>query len=96
MEFVGLKEDLQPVWHSIPGMKYKNDNKTQEFVNSKRMDVCSPRHDSLRAEPLEAARTASVWIRKYFLVSKDNVAEYFNEIFETWMHNPCKNVRNIQ
>ena len=95
MKFVGFNEELQPVGHIIPGKKYVNDTKTQDFVNSRRMDICDPRYDKLRAELMAAARPASVWIRKYFLTSKDVVVsspDYFIQILETWMHDPCENV----
>jgi hypothetical protein len=94
MNFVGFNEELRPVVHTVPGKKYVNDNNTRDFVNSKRMDICDPRHDRLRAELMAVPRPASVWIRKYFLSSKDvavSSPDYFIQVLETWMHDPCEN-----
>jgi|Transcript_8460 hypothetical protein len=95
MNFVGFNEELRPVVHTVPGKKYVNGNKTLDFVNSKRMDICDPRHDRLHPNScMAAARPACVWIRKYFL-SSVHVAvsspDYFIQVLETWMHDLCEN-----
>jgi hypothetical protein len=68
------------------------DETTQTQKDGLKINICDSNYTELRNILLDMARPASVWIRKYFIESEDVVVsskEYFKEIIETWMHDPC-------
>lgn len=88
---IGFTQEMPPMVHVKPGVKW--DNKTQALKDSKKIDICDSEYDKLRAVLMGIARPASIWIRKYFIESGDEVVvsspDYFKETLETWMHDPC-------
>jgi hypothetical protein len=90
--FLGLTKKMPPLPHSKPGKKW--DSETQARKDSKKIDICDSDYDNLRISLMNIAKPASVWIRKYFLESEDvfvSSRDYFEEIMESWMHDPCNN-----
>lgn len=56
------------------------------------IDICEERYKLLREELMQIARNTSVWIRQYFLKAPNvyvSQPEYFSQILETWMDDPC-------
>lgn len=83
-EFVGIKE-LSP---DVPHNGYDVD--PPGFVP---IDICHYKYRPIRAELMEVARGASVWIREYFLKSPDVIVssrEFLEEQLLTWMEDPCE------
>jgi hypothetical protein len=89
-QFIGFRDKLPPMLHVKPGKKW-NDT-VQALKDSKKINICDSEYDALRKVLMDIARPASVWIRKYFMESDQVVVsspDYFKEILETWMHDPC-------
>lgn len=88
-DFCGLQLSL-PIPYIKPGILW--DETTQTQKDGLKINICDSNYTELRKVLLDMARPASVWIRKYFIESEDVVVsskEYFKEIIETWMHDPC-------
>ena len=80
-KYLGLRNDLQPI-------KSSHTSKNFHFA----IDICEDKYGLVREDLMKNAREASIWIRKYFLKSPDVVVsspEYFNELLETWLVDPC-------
>jgi hypothetical protein len=87
-DFSGVQLPL-PIPHTKPGIVW--DQTTQTVKNELKINICDDKYSELRNVLMNMARPASVWIRKYFIESRDVVVssrEYFIEILETWMHDP--------
>ena len=59
------------------------------------MSICDDEHAALRAELMRNAKTASLWIRNYFLASNDvyvSSPDHFRKLLEMWMTDPCDDV----
>ena len=90
--FVGFKEEVPPVPHVMPNPGRRIDKITQKKIDKKLIDICEPQYDKVRAVLMKGSRSASVWIRKYFLKSEDvfvSSPEHFEEILMSWMLDPC-------
>jgi hypothetical protein len=82
--YLGLKEEIAPL--TI------HNNQGKAKPNKAYIDICDSEYDKLREELLKIARSATIWIRKYFIDSEDvtvSSREYVEEIMESWMHDPC-------
>ena len=80
--YLGLKQE----------MKELAEDKQEKHKNPPpgTIDICE--HDKVRAILMQHATAASIWIREYFLESPDVIVsspEYFNELVELWMVDPC-------
>jgi len=87
-QFLGMKESLREEFRASPSESSPNKTHT--------MSICDDQHQALRAELMENARTASLWIRRYFLKNDDvriSSPEYFHQLLETWMDDPCETGR---
>jgi hypothetical protein len=82
--FLGLDTELPPILHVRPrGIA------TENFKN---LDICEERYAPVRAELMNVARHASMWLRKYFMKSNDvyfSSEESLKEALLTWMVDPC-------
>ena len=89
-EFLGLQVPFPPIIHVRP-MKKKIGAEMKKRLG---MDICLAEHNELRAELMHIARTASKWIRRYFLTSKDvtvSSRSFLEENLSNWMFDPCDN-----
>ena len=89
-DFVGFQEEMPPLVHHKPGKKW--DNATQAEKDSRKIDICDQQYKELRDVLMDISREASVWIRNHFVKSEDvkvSSPEYFEEILEMWMYDPC-------
>ena len=86
--YLGLEQEMPPIVHTNEGKI--NPKPAQAYI-----DICDEQYLNLRRELLRISKRASIWIRKYFLVSKDvhvSSREYVEEILETWMYDPCDGI----
>jgi len=86
--FLGMKQQsLQDKYsekHQASGKK--NDR-------SPAISICDDSYEKLRAELMKNARTASLWIRNYFMDHVDvyvSSPNYFRRLLEAWMADPCE------
>ena len=90
--FLGLEHPFQQeAPHAVPGMKWSAES--QAIRDSRKIDICEEQYRPLRAELMKGARETSVWIRTYFLASKDvfvSSPEFFDEAMRAWMNDPCE------
>lgn len=90
--FLELKHTFdQEAPHAVPGMKWSEES--QEIRNSRKIDICEDQYQPLRDELMKGARESSVWIRTYFLASKDvyvSSPEFFDQAMRAWMNDPCE------
>jgi hypothetical protein len=94
--FLGLKQDLPPFYE----LRSKGDGKRKEKVVV--FDICSKdeqppnKYVELRQNLMHIARSASVWIRDYFLNCPDvyvSSPDYFNQLLLDWMKDPCDEMK---
>jgi hypothetical protein len=82
--FLGLKEPLSPI---------KDGHKSR---NAKwALDICEPRYTALRGSLMNIARSASIWIREYFLRSPDVMVssqQHFKDLLGSWLKDPCEDL----
>lgn len=94
--FVGFNQEIKPVPHVMPppGKTGATIGKEkQKKINETLIDICESQYDDARAVLMESSRSASVWIRKYFLDSEDVIVssrDHVEEILKTWMDDPCE------
>jgi hypothetical protein len=98
-QFVGFNKEIQPVPHVMPEPKFgvTIKNALQEKINKTLIDICESQYDEVRAVLMDASRSASIWIRKYFLESEDVIVssrEHVEEILMTWMEDPCESAKD--
>lgn len=89
-QYLGFREEMPSVPRTNQG-KVKPPPSTQDYI-----DICDAQYKRLRQELLLISQRASIWIRRYFLDASDVTAssrEYLEEIFDTWMYDPCENKR---
>jgi hypothetical protein len=88
--FLGLEHELKPIVHkthtnAVPAS-------TTNSAKPVHLDICEDRYRPLRQALMEAAKSASEWIRTYFMQSPEVVIsspEFFNELLLEWMEDPC-------
>ena len=90
-EFLGLDHPFdQPLPHYTPGKQWSA--ASQKVRDSRKIDICDEQYTPLREELMKGARESSIWIRTYFLASKDvfiSSPEFFDEQMRAWMNDPC-------
>lgn len=90
--FLGLKHTFdQEAPHFVPGMKWSAES--QAIRDSRKIDICEEQYRPLREELMKGSRETSVWIRTFFLASKEvyiSSPEYFDQIMRDWMNDPCE------
>jgi len=92
-KYLGLTAEMPPIVHKNEGMARQNETNHRGYI-----DICDYEHHKLRRELMKAARAASIWMRTYFLDSKDvyvSSREYLEEIFASWMFDPCNSTKSI-
>jgi len=91
-DFLGLTHTFdQDAPHAIPGMKWSAES--QAIRDSRKIDICEEQYRPLRAELMKGARETSIWIRTFFLASKDvfiSSPDAFDEAMRAWMNDPCE------
>ena len=85
-DFLGLPTEFPPIPHVRPQGGDKGVNQDQ------RINICDHQYAPVRAELMNVARQASLWLRRYFMKS-DSVyyssGEYLDELLQKWMFDPC-------
>ena len=93
-------EDLQHFLHlrqPIPSFTwFKPGKRLHESLHKKRsqqkIDICESGYEELRRVLMENAKSASEWMRRFFINSEDVVVsspDYFNELMDSWLVDPC-------
>ena len=87
--FLGLPQNhLPPALHVRPNthrVKFKD-------TDHLKMDICAPEYAPVLQEMVAISRSASQWLRDYFIKSPDvkvSSPEYLRELLEDWMVDPC-------
>ena len=91
-QYLGLKEEMPSIVHTNKG-KRKKEPKEQSYI-----DICDSEYEMLRGKLMEISKSASVWIRKYFIESEDVTTpsrQHFEQILESWKYDPCDEAVNI-
>mmetsp|Transcript_23147 Transcript_23147/g.41808 ORF Transcript_23147/g.41808 Transcript_23147/m.41808 type:complete len:413 (-) Transcript_23147:297-1535(-) len=89
--FISIRKPLHPIIHETPGKKWPSTEKQME-VDAKKIDICQPLYDDIRAELLRVGGVASKWILQYFIQSDDifvSSRPYFEEALKKWTIDPC-------
>jgi hypothetical protein len=90
--FLGLKHTFdQEAPHFVPGMKWSAES--QAVRDSRKINICEDQYRAVRAELMKGASETSVWIRTFFLASKDvyiSSPEFFDQAMRAWMNDPCE------
>lgn len=90
-QFLNLKSPLPDMVHSKPGKPTQNQT-LQDEKDRRKINICDDQYQSLRDELMMHARDTSLWIRTVFLNSPTvyySSREYLDEIFVSWMIDPC-------
>jgi len=88
-KFLGIKTSLQQNLQPLPEKSASKGNSS--FT---RISICDYSHKALRMELMKNARTASLWIRNYFLEQEDvfvSSPAHFGSLLQNWMRDPCEN-----
>jgi hypothetical protein len=94
--FMGLTEDLSEAAHIVPGIKWNESHQTMK--DSLKIDICDHQYIPVRRELMFLSRNTAEWIRTSFLdLPGVNVAnrEHFEDIMESYMHDPCGSESDI-
>lgn len=89
-DFMGLDHDLDQVGHFVPGKQHNP--LIQAEKDKHKIDICEDNYIPVRREMMQLSRLSAQWIRETFLdLPEVHVSnrEHFEEILETWMHDPC-------
>ncbi|KAG7355028.1 sulfotransferase family protein [Nitzschia inconspicua] len=85
--FLGLPSEFPPIRHVRP-------QGTDSGLNQdKRINICDEKYAPVRAELMNVARHASLWLRKYFMESKSvyfSSGDFLDELLQKWMDDPCQ------
>jgi hypothetical protein len=83
--YLGLNEPIAPLTED---KEVHGDHPNKD----KEINICEESHRELHDELMKIARDSSLWIRHYFVTLPDvhvSSPEYFNELLESWMIDPC-------
>lgn len=90
--FLGLSHTFdQELPHYTPGKVWSQES--QAIRDSRKIKICDEQYRPLRDELMKGARESSLWIRTYFLASKDvyiSSPEFFDQQMRAWMNDPCE------
>jgi hypothetical protein len=89
-DFVGLQQDMPPVPHRIPGMKF--DNVTQAIKDQRKIRICDEEYIVTRKHLVELSVQTYHWLWESFLQSPDVVVsdrKDFEEAMKPWLSDPC-------
>jgi hypothetical protein len=84
--FLGLATEFPPIPHVRPGGG-------KRLNQDKRINICDEQFAPVRAELMNVARHASLWLRRYFMRSEDvyySSGNYLDELLQRWMIDPCE------
>ena len=90
--FLGLRKDIPPFPAVDTSGRWDHIGDTKQKTAADKIDICHPEHDVIRGVLMEKAKSASVWIREYFLKSSDvyvSDRKYLEDILKSWMWDPC-------
>ena len=89
---IGLKHELFDPPRFKPDRHW--DDRIQSEKDRLKIDICADKYTPLKAELLEIAKEASVWIRESgFLDNLDVLVSsrsHFEDIIKSWMDDPCE------
>lgn len=88
--FLHLREPIPSIIWFKPGKKLDADQHKER--TKRKIDICKEEYKELRSVLLNNAKSASEWIRRFFLKSEDVVVsspEYFEELMDSWLVDPC-------
>jgi hypothetical protein len=92
--FLGLPQNhLPPALHVRPN----TDRVKVQSTDHLKMDICVPEYAPVLQEMVAISRSASQWLRDYFMTSSDvtvSSPDYLRELLDEWMVNPCDNSDN--
>lgn len=95
--YLGLKHSFdEEAPHAVPGMKWSAE--VQAIRDSRKIDICEERYKPVRDELMKGSRQTSLWIRTFFLASKDvfiSSPEFFDKIMRDWMNDPCEDSAEV-
>lgn len=91
-KFLELKQEIPPfIWYR-PGKNHTSEEKKKE-VDSKKINICDEKYNSIRSYIMENSINASKWIVKYFLdapgVYVSSRDHFENQIMKSWQRDPC-------
>jgi hypothetical protein len=87
---LGLQQPIESITHTN---SFQQAAKKPRAQQKNVMDICKDEFLPIREEMMHVARNASLWIREYFIKSSNvtvSSPEYFEELMESWMHDPCQ------
>lgn len=91
--FLGLSDDMPPLPKIDTSGRFDHIASAKLRSSTQLIDICNPEHDIIRSVLMEKARRASIWIRSYFLKSKEVFVSNrpsLEVILHTWMRDPCR------
>jgi hypothetical protein len=90
-EYLGLKEELPPVFKFSPGQSV---NVTEQAKRDERkIKICDDKYKIQRERLVKTGLEIREWLLDYFMKSPDvfvSNREHFEEILETYARDPCK------
>ena len=92
--FLGLEGEMPPIPHVNTLGRFDYIDAWKKEAHKRKINICDDEHDYARRILQDKTIRTSKWIREYFLQSDEvfvSSRDYFTEILEGWMENPCLN-----
>lgn len=91
-EFLGLNEDIPPFPAIDTSGRFDHISSVKRQAASEIIHICDPEHNAIRSVLMKKSLAASVWMKDYFLKSKDVFVSdrpYLEYVLESWKRDPC-------
>ena len=91
-DFLGLSVEIPPFPVIDTSGRFNFLEPIKKQTEADMIDICDSDHSRIKDVLMEKARTASAWIKDYFLQSNDVTVsnrKHFLELLESWNDDPC-------